>query len=152
MVWYFIRQFLLAGIASICFGVLRGTPWSAAVPIAFIGALDWIFYVVIYYKLHLGLAVCNLLAAVGISVASFWAARHYRLPMIVFNLPTLVALVPGGQAYKAVRYFVLGNYDLTLLYLYQVVVICGAITLGFGLGDVVNRLVFYRHIKRWHSR
>lgn len=27
MVWYFLRQFLLAGIASICFGALRSTPW-----------------------------------------------------------------------------------------------------------------------------
>jgi uncharacterized membrane protein YjjB (DUF3815 family) len=152
MVWYFLRQFLLAGIASICFGALRSTPWSAAIPIALIGGLDWIFYVVIYYKLHLGLAVCNLLAALGISVASFYAARHYRLPMIVFNVPALAALVPGGQAYKVVRYFVMGHYDLTLFYLYQVVVICGAITIGYGLGDVVNRMLFYRHKKLRQNR
>ena len=46
-----------------------------------------------------------------------------------------------------VRYFVLGDYGLSLSYLYQVVVIAGAITLGFGLGDLINTALYGRHRK-----
>ncbi|MFC2699977.1 MAG: threonine/serine exporter, partial [Limosilactobacillus fermentum] len=46
-----------------------------------------------------------------------------------------------------VRYFVLGDYGLSLSYLYQVVVIAGAITLGFGLGDLINTALYCRHRK-----
>ena len=53
--------------------------------------------------------------------------------------------VPGGQAYKMVRNFAIGNYHLVNVYFYQVVVIVGAITLGFGLGELLNRVLNYLH-------
>ena len=59
------------------------------------------------------------------------------MPMIVFNVPALVPFVPGGQAYKLVRNFAIGDYQLATIYLYQVIVIAGAITLGFGLGELL---------------
>lgn len=46
-----------------------------------------------------------------------------------------------------VRNFAIGNYHLVTVYFYQVVVIVGAITLGFGLGELLNRIVHYRHWK-----
>lgn len=76
------------------------------------------------------------------------AAKVQHQPMILYNVPALVPFVPGGQAYKVVRYFVLGDYGLSLSYLYQVVVIAGAITLGFGLGDLINTALYGRHRKR----
>ncbi len=41
-----------------------------------------------------------------------------------------------------VRNFVIGNDDQSLIFLYQVMVIAGAITLGLGIGEMVNRLVY----------
>jgi uncharacterized membrane protein YjjB (DUF3815 family) len=69
------------------------------------------------------------------------------MPTIVFEVPALVPFVPGGQAYKMVRNFAIGNYHLVTVYFYQVVVIVGAITLGFGLGELLNRIIHYRHWK-----
>lgn len=73
------------------------------------------------------------------------AARHLKMPMIVFNVPALVPFVPGGQAYKMVRNFAIGNYHLVTVYFYQVIVIVGAITLGFGLGELIIRAFNYLH-------
>ena len=143
MIVHLLGEMILAGIASVCFGILRSTPWQAAVPVAIIGGLDWALYVIIYYQWHWGLGVSNMLAAMFISIASFFTARWMKMPMIAFNMPALAALVPGGQAYKVVRYFVLSNYDASLLFIYQIFIICGAITLGFGLGDVINRGFYY---------
>lgn len=148
MIWHLLGEMILAGISSVCFGILRSTPWKAAIPVAIIGGLDWVFYVVLYYQWHWGLGISNMLAAMFISIASFFTARWMKMPMIAFNMPALAALVPGGQAYKVVRYFVLGNYDSSLFFLYQIFIICGAITLGFGLGDVINRAMFFSISRR----
>lgn len=137
-----VFEFILADLSTICFGILLNVPKRAYHSAGAIGGASWAFYWIIYYQLHLGLALSNLLAAIMIGILSMAAARWQKMPMIIFNVPALVPLVPGGQAYKMVRYFVLGSNSTALVYLCQVLVIAGAITLGFGLGDLINRLIF----------
>jgi uncharacterized membrane protein YjjB (DUF3815 family) len=151
VIWHLVMEFILADISTICFGVLMNIPKRAYIPGGIIGGLVWILYVIMYYQLHFGLAMSNLLAAIMISILSLMAARKFRLPMIIFNVPALVSFVPGGQSYQVVRNFVLGNYGTAVSYLYQVIVIAGAITLGFGLGDVINAALHYRP-KKWKNR
>ena len=106
-----------------------------------------------YYQNHCGLAISNLVAAILISLFSMLAAKRRKMPMIVFNVPALVPFVPGGQAYKMVRNFAIGNDHLVMVYMYQVIVIVGAITLGFGLGELMIRAYGYltrRTRKRSH--
>ena len=74
-------------------------------------------YVVMYFHLHVGLALSNLSAAILIGILAMMAAKVQHQPMILYNVPALVPFVPGGQAYKVVRYFVLGDYGLSLSYL-----------------------------------
>ncbi|MBB1085964.1 threonine/serine exporter family protein [Limosilactobacillus fastidiosus] len=138
-------QFILSYASTVCFGILLHIPARAYNMAGIIGGGVWEIYWLIYYHHHVGLAISNLLAAILISLFSMAAARHLKMPMIVFNVPALVTFVPGGQAYKMVRNFALGNYPLAMFYLYQVVVIVGAITLGFGLGELIIRAVKYIH-------
>ena len=145
----FVFEFIMAAIATACFGILLNIPKRAYLPAAIIGGLSWDFYVLVYFHLHWGLAISNLTAAIIISVLSMYAARRFKMPMIVFNVPALVSFVPGGQAYKVVRYFVLGDMHLASEFLYQVIVITGAITLGFGLGDIINEAITKRRPRRW---
>ena len=140
-----IFEFVLADLSTICFGILLNIPRRAYHCAGAIGGASWAFYWAVYYQLHLGLALSNLLAAIMIGVLSMAAARWQKMPMIIFYVPALVPLVPGGQAYKMVRSFVLGSNGAALVYLYQILVIAGAITLGFGLGDLINRLLFSEH-------
>ncbi|MBD7894474.1 MULTISPECIES: threonine/serine exporter family protein [Limosilactobacillus] len=136
-------QFILSYVSTVCFGILLHIPVRAYNMAGIIGGGVWVIYWLIYYHHHVGLAISNLFAAILISLFSMVAARHLKMPMIVFNVPALVTFVPGGQAYKMVRNFALGNYPLAMFYLYQVIVIAGAITLGFGLGELLIRAVKY---------
>jgi uncharacterized membrane protein YjjB (DUF3815 family) len=151
MILHLLFEFILADVATICFGILMNIPRKAYLPGGIIGGVVWIVYIIMYYHLHLGLAMSNLLSAIAISILSLMAARKFRLPMIIFNVPALVSFVPGGQSYQVVRNFVLGNNGTAVSYLYQVIVIAGAITLGFGLGDVINAALHYRP-KKWKNR
>lgn len=136
-------QFLLCYISTICFGVLLNIPKRAYHPAGMIGGGVWVVYWLMYYHFGIGLAFSNLTAAILISLFSQWDAHRLRMPIIVFNVPALVPFVPGGQAYKVVRNFAIGNYHLVSVYFYQVVVIVGAITLGFGIGELLNRMFLY---------
>lgn len=148
---HLILEFCLADVATMCFGVLMNIPRKAYLPGGLIGGMVWLLYVIMYYHLHLGLAMSNLIAAIAISILSLMAARRCRMPMIIFNVPALVSFVPGGQAYQTVRNFVVGHNATGYIYLSQVIVIAGAITLGFGLGDVINAALHYRP-KKWKNR
>ena len=139
-------QFVLSYLSTVCFGILLHIPLRAYNTAGIIGGGVWVIYWIMYYKQHTGLAISNLIAAVLISHFSKVAARHLKMPMIVFNVPALVPFVPGGQAYKLVRNFAIGDYQLATIYLNQVIVIAGAITLGFGLGELLIRAVKYLHI------
>ncbi|WP_367342722.1 threonine/serine exporter family protein [Limosilactobacillus sp.] len=139
-----IMEAFLSYVATICFGILMNIPLDAYNLAGLIGAGSWVIYCILYFHLHIGLALSNLLAAVLISIFSMLAARKCKQPMIVFNVPALVTFVPGGQAYRMVRNFVLGNNTQAFVFLYQVFVIAGAITLGFGVGEMINHALFRR--------
>lgn len=138
-------QFLLSYLSTICFGILLHIPHRAYNAAGIIGGGVWVVYWIMYYQEKIGLAFSNLLAAILIALFSRSAAQHKKMPTIVFEVPALVPFVPGGQAYKMVRNFAIGNSHMVAVYFYQVVVIVGAITLGFGLGELLNRIIHYRH-------
>lgn len=134
-------QFILCYISTICFGILLHIPLRAYNAAGLIGGSVWVLYWLLYYRYGLDLASSNLLAAILIALLSEFAARRLKMPIIVFNVPALVPFVPGGQAYKMVRNFAIGNYHLVTVYFYQVIVIVGAITLGFGIGELISRII-----------
>lgn len=138
-----LLQFILCYISTVCFGILLNIPKRAYNIAGIIGGSVWVIYWIMYYHSGVGLAFSNLVAAILISILSQYAARRKRMPIIVFNVPALVPFVPGGQAYKMVRNFAIGNYHLVTVYFYQVVVIVGAITLGFGISELLNRVLIY---------
>lgn len=147
-----VLQAVFAYIATVCFGVLLNIPARAYHVAGMIGGLFWLVYWEIYYHLHWGLAVSNMIAAILIGIFSMMAARHQKMPTIIYTVPSLVTFVPGGQAYKMVRNFVVGNNDQSLIFLYQVMVISGAITLGLGIGEMINRLLYGpRKLPRRHD-
>lgn len=137
-----VLETLFAYVSTICFGVITNIPRRAFNVAGIIGGVSWLVYWGLYYHLHLGLAVSNMLAAILIAILSMVAARRQKMPTIIYTVPALVTFVPGGQAYRMVRNFVVGNNNQSLIFLYQVMVIAGAITLGLGIGEMINRLVY----------
>lgn len=63
------------------------------------------------------------------------------MPVIVFNIPSLVPLVPGGPAYLAVREMMDQNFDASMQYIAIVLVTSGAIALGFMFTNVIERFL-----------
>ncbi|VDG21311.1 integral membrane protein [Lactobacillus plantarum JDM1] [Lactiplantibacillus mudanjiangensis] len=142
-----LLQTLLAYLATAGFGVLLNIPRRAVNLSGWVGAAGWLTYEVLFQLLpttvDIKLAIGNLVAAVVIGVASGLAARYKQMPMIIFNIPSLVPLVPGGQAYRVVRNLVTGHPQLATHYLSQVVIIAGVIAIGFLIAEFCNHLFLH---------
>lgn len=137
----------MAYIATICFGIIMNIPHQAFNSAGIIGGVSWGFYWIIVHW-GVGIAFGNLLAAMLISVLSMYAARYKKMPVIIFNIPSLVSFVPGGQAYQMVRNFAIGSNQVAWSFFVQVVVIAGALAMGFALGELYHQvnLHYWRHL------
>ena len=98
----------------------------------------------IYWQLNEmghGIGSANFYAAFAVGCVSIFFSRRKKMPMIIFNIPSLVPLVPGGPAYKAVREFALGDNLLGLENLMIVFITAGAIAGGFMMTSVVEKTI-----------
>lgn len=106
MSWFI--QLLFGFLSSVAFGILTNIPRKALLATGITGGLGWIVYWGLR-EIGTGLGLANFLAAFLIGLLSIFFSRLQKMPVIIFNIPSLVPLVPGGPAYKAVRELVLGD-------------------------------------------
>ncbi|MFT8668663.1 MAG: threonine/serine exporter family protein [Liquorilactobacillus hordei] len=136
-----IVQIICSYLATIGFGIIVNIPHRALNACGWVGVLGWMTYLVVKTA-DGGTMLANALAALAIGLSSIFMARRLKMPMILFNIPSLVPLVPGGQAYKAVRSFAAGNDLAAIGNLVQVAMIAGAIAMGFFISELVARTYF----------
>ncbi|WP_420899011.1 threonine/serine exporter family protein [Pediococcus damnosus] len=134
-----IIKIFFAFIATIGFGIIINIPHRALVVAGLIGVVAWLIYWGLF-SLDLGLALSNLVAAVAIGILSDVSARKMKMPMLIFNIPSLVPLVPGGQAYQMIRTLALGETAQGVHFLTQVIEITGSIAIGFLIAELLNKL------------
>lgn len=141
----FCLQIGFSYLASVAFGICTNVPRRALNTCGITGAAGWIVYWVLF-QFHLGRMLPNLAGAFVIALVSLFFARRNKIPVIIFNIPGLVPLVPGGLAYQAVRAFVLGQYLNGIQYAIQVAMIAGALAIGFMLAQFVGN----SRLLHWH--
>ena len=135
-------HFLFSYIATMGFGILINIPHSALLGCGAVGSLGWMTYILIFHA-HLGTMLANLSGALVVGLGAAIMARAKKMPMILFNVPGMVPLVPGSQSYKAIYNFAFGRNSIALHYLVQVAMIAGAIAMGFFLAEMITRM-YYR--------
>ena len=126
LILFLIVNVVFCYMATVGFGVILNIPRRGLNACGIVGVIGWLVY------------VCIKDCFSSSMLANF-------LAMILFNIPSLVPLVPGGQAYRAVRYFATGKNDLALSYLAQVGMIAGSIAVGFFLAEFVSQVYFKIH-------
>ncbi|MCD5030192.1 threonine/serine exporter family protein [Enterococcus asini] len=133
-------QVAFSFLSTITFGILTNIPKRALISTGITGTIGWMLYWGLR-EASWGLGFSNFLAAFVIGCLSIYFSRHKKMPMIIFNIPSLVPLVPGGPAYKAVRELVLGDNAMAAENAVIVLVTAGAIAGGFLVTGVVENLI-----------
>lgn len=134
-------NFIFSYLATMGFGILINIPRNALVACGAVGSIGWMTYILIY-NFHLGTMLSNLSGALVVGLGAAIMARVKKMPMILFNVPGMVPLVPGSQSYKAIYNFAFGRNSVALHYLVQVAMIAGAIAMGFFLAEMITRMYF----------
>ncbi|KRM05507.1 hypothetical protein FC89_GL001206 [Liquorilactobacillus ghanensis DSM 18630] len=134
-------QVICCYLATLGFGIIVNIPHRALNSCGWVGVFGWITYLALK-SLNLGTMLANVGAALVIGLGSMIMARKLKMPMILFNIPSMVPLVPGGQAYRAVRNFAFGNDLKAIYYLVQVTMIAGSIAMGFFIAELIARTYF----------
>ena len=140
-----VIDFLCVYVGAIGFGILVNVPrrafhWDGMV--AVIG-----YFIYIEYLRWTGSYIgANILGTLGIGIFSKIASKRKKLPVIIFNIPGLVPLVPGSQSYQVISDSLVGKDGLAGHYLLQVIFIAGAIAFGFLISALI--LQFFFKLKR----
>lgn len=139
----FILQFILSGLSTVAFGILTNIPRKTLLAAGFTGACGWLAY---YYlrDVFLSDAMGNFIGALLIGLLSIYFSRRLKYPTIIFNIPALVPLVPGGPAYQMIRSLVFDDHTQTFSYLVKVIVTSGAIAAGFMLTSLAEKKLLTR--------
>ena len=100
-----LRQFLLGGIGTLCFGILFGIPRKCYLACAATGAVGWLTYE-LAVMLGIGAVTANLLAAIPLTLLARIFAVTLKAPVTVFLLCGIFPLVPGAGIYYTAYYFI----------------------------------------------
>lgn len=137
----FLINFLFSMLATITFGVITNIPRRAFLTCGFTGACGWMTYWVLHTYFQQNFGFANFMAAMVIGLLSIFFSRRMLMPVIIFNVPSLVPLVPGGPAYMAVRQMMNQNFTAAMASIVTVLVTSGAIALGFMFTNVLERML-----------
>lgn len=130
-------------LATIAFAIIINVPRRNLNLAGWAGMIGWLTYWGLMVAVHPGRMVANLVGAFAIGLAGMVFARWRKAPVILFTIPGLVPLVPGATAYQAVRALVLGQLGAAGGYLVRVILVAGAIAVGFMLAQLVAELAYH---------
>jgi len=136
---YFIIKVICVYLASVGFGIIVNLPHRALNVAGIDGVIGWLIYYMMM-QANGGIGSANFLGGLGIGICSIIFARFKKMPAILFDVPGLVPLVPGGQAYNAIKSFATGHYQAAFSYLSEVIWIAGAIALGFIVAELCLKI------------
>lgn len=142
----FIVHFTASFLTAMGFAVLYNIPRKTMIPAGITGAIGWTSYFFLVNYLGVVDFLATVTASFFIAFASQIFARNFRTPVIIFTLPGLIPLVPGGAAYNMMRAFVEGNMNLGLEYGINTFLTAGALALGLSINGVVFQLFTSRSI------
>jgi len=132
---------VLSMVATVAFAILYQIPARAVVSVGCLGAVAESFMLAAAHY-HVGLAAASFIASLVVSLLSEALARVQRMPVTVFAVPGIIVLVPGMEAYAAMKDFVVHRYVLGIATGTQTVLIAGALASGLVIAGVLARSVW----------
>ncbi|MGX7205764.1 threonine/serine exporter family protein [Enterococcus pingfangensis] len=135
----FIINFLFSMFSTIAFSVITNIPRRAFLACGFTGAAGWMTFWILHTYFQQNIGISNFLGALMIGLISIFFSRIRHMPVIVFNVPSLVPLVPGGPAYMAVRHMMNQQFTESMEAVVTVLVTSGAIAIGFMFTNLIER-------------
>lgn len=146
---YYLLQFIISYLATMLFSIIFNAPRRLLLACGFVGAMGWFIYK-LTFDLDLGKVMASFLGSFILALMSHVMSRRYKRPVIIFIVPGIIPLVPGGLAYEATRYLVSNQYTHAVNTFLEVTLISGAIAFGILCAEIIYYL--YTRIKQYFGK
>lgn len=140
------KHFSASFLTALGFSILYNVPKKAIIPASITGGIGWTVYFLLVNYLDVLDFFVTIIASFMIAFVSQIFARRLKTPVIVFTLPGLIPLVPGGAAYNMMRAFVEGNTELGFQFATTTFLTAGALALGVSINGALFQLFSSRNI------
>lgn len=141
-----ILHFGASFLTALGFSVLYNIPRNTIIPAGITGGVGWTIYFFSVNYFGVIEFIATISASFFIAFASQIFARKLRTPVIVFTLPGLIPLVPGGAAYNMMRAFIEGHSELGFEYATSTFLTAGALALGLSINGAFFQLFSSRNL------
>ena len=128
-------------LAALFFGVIFDVPKRLYHTTGIVGACGWIVYTIFYDTLEFHTIYSNFFGGLALGLLSHVMARYKKEPVILFMVPGIIPLVPGGLAFDATKNLILIQFSKAINTMLEVTLIAGAIALGLLFADQISKLI-----------
>lgn len=146
---FYLFHFTISFISTVLFSIIFNAPKKLLVACGFVGAVAWTIYQ-FTVGMDLGRVGASFLGSLILGLMSHTMSRRYKRPVIIFIVPGIIPLVPGGAAYEATRYLVSNNYTYAVNTFLEVTLISGAIAFGILVSEIIYYI--YTRIKQYYGK
>lgn len=146
---FYLFHFTISFISTVLFSIIFNAPKKLLVACGFVGAVAWTIYQ-FTVGMDLGKVGASFLGSLILGLMSHTMSRRYKRPVIIFIVPGIIPLVPGGAAYEAIRYLVSNNYTYAVNTFLEVTLISGAIAFGILVSEIIYYI--YTRIKQYYGK
>ena len=94
-----------------------------------------------YQGLNTHTIYSSFFGSLALGLISHYMARTKREPAIIFMVPGIIPLVPGGLAFDATKNLVLLDFSKAINTMLEVTLIAGAIALGLLFADQISKII-----------
>lgn len=138
---FWILNLVFSCTASLFFGVIFDVPKRLYNTVGFVGASGWMIYTLFYETFELHTIYSSFFGSLVLGILSHIMARVKKEPVILFMIPGIIPLVPGGLAFDATKNLVLLEFSKAINTMLEVTLIAGAIALGLLFADHFFKLI-----------
>ena len=138
---FWILNLIFSYTASLFFCVIFDAPRKLYLSCGFVGACGWMVYILFFQGLNVHTIYSSFFGSLALGLISNYMARTKREPAIIFMVPGIIPLVPGGLAFDATKNLVLLDFSKAINTMLEVTLIAGAIALGLLFADQISKII-----------
>lgn len=105
---------IAAVIGTMAFALLFGVPRKYYVSCGTVGGIGWFIYLLLTTRFQLTITESTFCATVVVVLISRFLAVKDHCPTLIFSVPGIFPLIPGGGIYWTAHYVVLNEYGKAL--------------------------------------
>lgn len=105
---------MAAAIGTAAFALLFGVQKKYYISCGAVGGIGWFIYLLLTENLKLTTTESTFCATVVVVLISRFLAVKDQCPTLIFSVPGIFPLIPGGGIYWTAHYVVLNEYDMAL--------------------------------------